>query len=84
MTDLRQAAQAVVDATKFAIVPYYMKAQIEALRTALAEPQECTWTPDLRGVTTTGCGLNDVLIMEGTRAVYCFNCGKKIKFVEGE
>ena len=65
------------------ISPEYAAHIVRAV-SALAEPQECTWTPDLRGITTTDCGLNDVLIMEGTRAVYCFNCGKKIKFVEGE
>lgn len=41
MTDLRKAAQDVVDAAKFAIIPYFMKSEVEALRAALQSCPDC-------------------------------------------
>ena len=41
MTDLRKAAQDVVDAAKFAIIPYFMKSEVDALRAALQSCPDC-------------------------------------------
>ena len=80
MTDsLRAAAQAVVDEFD----NYSRVAEtIEALRTALAEPQECEWKKKNDWMWRLSCDGTDEEIHLARYMKFCYGCGKKIKFVE--
>lgn len=87
MTDkLRVAAQAVVDITdqEGYCGPETIGYAIEALRAVLAEPQQCEYRRRAGVVWDTSCGINSVLPMDAGKRIFCFHCGKPIKFVRGD
>ena len=86
MTDkLRAAAQALLDWIE---TPHHVHAyphkKADDLRAALAEPQQCEYRRGAGVVWDTSCGINSVLPMEAGKRIFCFHCGKPIKFVRGD
>ena len=84
---LRDTAQAVIDTYDSKIFITTLHPYIEALRSALAEPQQCEWRINAKAPEfDLSCGVGSFSEFECPQdwMTFCYGCGKKIKFVTGE
>ena len=94
MSDLRKAAQDVVDAKDFGYTTQNnLNHRIDALRAALQQPAPddavCEWGKDKDGDYVATChkviwAVEDEDDEPQGWLTYCYGCGKRIRFIDGE